>query len=67
MKLIIRQQYKGNKLKITDLSENDKFELTHGSYSVSNIQDYFEYFKKNTKNYPPILLFRFALTGLIMD
>ena len=23
---------------------NDKFELPDGSYSVSNIQDYFEYF-----------------------
>ena len=27
---------------------NDKFELPDGSYSVSDIQDYFEYiFKKN--------------------
>ena len=29
------------------LKWNDKFELPDGSYSVSDIQDYFEYFLKN--------------------
>ena len=37
-----------NKFKISAPAWNDKFELTDGSYSVSPIQDYFEYiFKKN--------------------
>ena len=45
MKLIIRQRHKGNKLKITAPTKNDEFELTHDSYSASNIQDYIEYIK----------------------
>ena len=32
-------------------TRNDKFELSDGSYSVSNIQDYFEYIlKKHVEN-----------------
>ena len=34
---------KNNKLKIIASTWNDKFELPHGSYSVSDIQDYIEY------------------------
>ena len=31
-------------------NDNDKFDLLDGSYSISNIQDYFEYaFKKTMK------------------
>ena len=36
-----------NKFKISVPTWNDKFELPDGSYSVSNIQDYFEYILKN--------------------
>ena len=32
-----------NKFKISAPRWNDKFELTDGSYYVSDIQDYFEY------------------------
>ena len=32
-----------NKFKISTPTWNDKFELPDGSYSVSDIQDYFEY------------------------
>ena len=32
-----------NKLQISALTWNDKFELPDGSYSISDIQDYFEY------------------------
>ena len=40
-----------NKFKISVPTWNDKFELPDGSYSVSNIQDYFEYIlKKHGKN-----------------
>ena len=36
----IRQQYQNNKFKIIAPTWNDEFELPHGSYSVSDIQDY---------------------------
>ena len=36
-----------NKFKISSPTWNDEFELPGGSYSVSDIQDYFEYIKKN--------------------
>ena len=40
-----------NKFKMSAPTWNDKFELRDGSYSVSNIQDYFEYiFKKHGEN-----------------
>ena len=35
-----------NKFKISAPTWNDKFELPDGLYSVSNIQDYFEYILK---------------------
>ena len=39
------------KFKISASTWNDKFELPDGSYSVSNIQDYFEYIlKKHREN-----------------
>ena len=40
----IKNLYSNNKFKIYSPTWNDKFELPHGSYSVSDIQDYFEYF-----------------------
>ena len=47
----IKSSYKNNKFKISAPTWNDKFELSDGSYSVSNIQDYFEYiFKKHAKH-----------------
>ena len=46
-----KRSYSNNKFKISALSWNDKFELPDGLYSVSNIQDYFEYiFKKHGEN-----------------
>ena len=43
----IESSYNNNKFKISALTWNDKFELPDGSYSVSNIQDYFEFILKN--------------------
>ena len=40
-------KYKNNKFRISTPTWNDKFELTDGSYSVSDIQDYFEHILKN--------------------
>ena len=43
-----KSSYNNNKFKISVPTWNDKFELPDGSYSVSDITDYFEYiFKKN--------------------
>ena len=35
-----------NKLKISAATYNEEFELSEGSYTVSDIQDYFDYLKK---------------------
>ena len=43
--------YNHSKFKISALTWNDKVELSDGSYSVSDIQDYFEYIlKKHGEN-----------------
>ena len=47
----IKSLYNNNNFKISAPTWNDKFELPDGSYSVSNIQDYFEYIlKKHGEN-----------------
>ena len=47
----IKSSYNDNKFEISAPTWNDKFELPDGSYSVSNIQDYFEYIlKKHGEN-----------------
>ena len=38
----MKNSYNNNKFKISAPTWNDEFELPHGLYSVSNIQDYFE-------------------------
>ena len=38
----IKSEYNNNKFKISAPTWNDKFNLPDGSYSVSEIQDYFE-------------------------
>ena len=38
----IKSSYNNNQFKISAPTWNDKFELPDGSYTVSNIQDYFE-------------------------
>ena len=41
------KSYNNNKFKISAPTWNDQFELPDGSYSISNIQHYFEYIFKN--------------------
>ena len=43
----IKSSYNNNRFKISAPTWNDKFELPDGLYSVSDIQDYFEYILKN--------------------
>ena len=47
----IKSSYNNSKFKISAPTWNDKFELPDDSYSVSNIEDYFEYvLKKHGEN-----------------
>ena len=39
----LKKKYKNNKSKLSALTSNKEFELTDGSYSISDIQDYIEY------------------------
>ena len=56
----IRSEYNNNKFKISAPTWNDTFDLPDGSYSVSDIQDYFEFIIKKhetlTEN-PPIQIY----------
>ena len=42
----IKSSYKTNKFQISTPTWNDEFEIPDGSYSISDIQDYFEYILK---------------------
>ena len=51
----IKFTYNNNKFKISTPYWNDEFGLPDGSYSISDIQDYFEFIIKNTKLWLKIL------------
>ena len=51
----IKKSYKNNKFKISAPLWNEGFKLPDGSYSVSDIQDYFEYIIQK-KNFIHLLL-----------
>ena len=56
----IKSEYDNNKFKISAPTLNDTFDLPDGFYSVSDIQDYFEYIikKHETIAYnPPVLIY----------
>ena len=42
----MKKSYKSNKFKISAPTQNEEFELPDGSYSISDVQDYFEYLLK---------------------
>ena len=46
----IKSEYNNNKFKISAPTWNDTFDLPDGSYSIANIQDYFEFIIK-TRNF----------------
>ena len=56
----IKSEYNSNKFKISAPTWNDTFDLPDGSYSISDIQDYFEFIIKKhetlTEN-PPIQIY----------
>ena len=45
----IKSAYNNNKFKIFSPTWNDQFELPYRSYSISDIQDYFEYILKSMR------------------
>ena len=45
----IKSSYNNNKFKIPAPTWDEEFELLDGSYSISDIQDYFEYILKKTQ------------------
>ena len=48
----IKKLCSNNKFKTSTPTWNDKFELPDGSYSLSDIQDYFEYILSKMTDYP---------------
>ena len=56
----IKSEYNNNKFKISAPTSNDTFDLPDGSYSIADIQDYFEFIIKKhetlTEN-PPIQIY----------
>ena len=56
----IKSEYNNNKFKISALTWNDEFNSPDGSYSVSDIQDYFEYIIKKHETIadnPPVQIY----------
>ena len=45
----IKSEYNNNKFKASAPTQNATFDLPDGSYSILNIQDYFEFIKKTKK------------------
>ena len=45
----IKSEYNNNKFKVLAPIWNDSFDLPGGSYSISDIQDYFEFIIKKHK------------------
>ena len=62
---IIKKSYKNNRLKIPVPTWNKKFDLHDGLFSVSDIEDYFEYILKkhgeNTSNSSITIFIRLKL------
>ena len=56
----IKSEYNNNKFKISAPTWNDEFNFPDGSYSVSDIQDYFEYIIKKHETIadnPPVQIY----------
>ena len=56
----IKSEYSNNKFKISAPTWNDEFDLPDGSYSLSDIQNYFEYIIKKHETIvdsPPVKIY----------
>ena len=56
----IKSEYDNNKFKISAPTWNDEFDLPDGSYSISDIQDYFEFIIKKHEALAEILPYKFT-------
>ena len=68
-KNIIKSEYNKNKFKISEQSWNDTFDLPDGSYSTSDIQDYFEFIIKKLETFtenPPIQIYPHKIKNRIV-
>ena len=67
--IYIKSAYNNNKFKVSAPTWNDEFDLPGGSYSVSDIQDYFEFtIKKHetlTEN-PPVQAYINKIKNMIV-
>ena len=54
--MYMKNSNKNNKFKVSAPTWNEEFELPDGLYSVSDIQEYFEYTLKNMKKRLEIIL-----------
>ena len=60
----IKTEYNNNKFKISAPTWNETFDLTDGSYTIDDIQDYFEFIIKKHEtltNNTPIKIFQIKL------
>ena len=56
----IKSTYNNNKFKISVPTWNNEFKLPDASYSISGIQDYFEFIIKKHETLPEIYQFKFT-------
>ena len=64
----IQESYKSNKFKISSKTWNEEFVLPDRSYSISNIQDYFEFIIKKHETFtdnPPIGIYINKIENII--
>ena len=65
----IKSAYNNNNFKISAPNWNGKFDLPDGSYSISDIQDYFEYIIKKHKTIednPPVQIYTYKIKNKIV-
>ena len=65
----IKSEYNSNKFKISAPTWNDEFNLLDGSYSVSDIQDYFEYIiikHETIADNPPVQIYKNKIKNRII-
>ena len=64
----IKSAYNNNKFKISASTSNDTFDLPDGYYSISDIQDYFEFIIKKyetlAKNLPVLIYLNKIKSGI---
>ena len=56
----IKSEHNNNQFEISASAQNDKFDLPDGSYSISDIQDYFEFIIKKHETLtqiPPVQIY----------